>query len=158
MLFGFMKKKKEEPKVPEKKELLYLENVRVNCKASTKEEVIRGVGQMLVDSGYVNPSYVDAMLKREETCSTYMGNGLAIPHGVEEAKKEVLASGISVMVFPEGVEWDGNNVHVAIGIAGVGDDHLSILAIIADKMLDDEVVATIPQADAETVYKLLGGN
>ena len=76
----FKKSKKED--VADKMELLYLENVRIGCKADTKENVIRAVGQMLVDSGYVNPSYVDAMVKREETFSTFMGNELALPHGV----------------------------------------------------------------------------
>ena len=85
MLFS-KKAKKEEKKLA----LLYPENVKVGCKADTKENVIRQVGQMLVDSGYVNPSYVDAMVKREESFSTYMGNELALPHGVEEAKKENL--------------------------------------------------------------------
>lgn len=102
----FKKSKKED--VADKMELLYLENVRIGCKADTKENVIRAVGQMLVDSGYVNPSYVDAMVKREETFSTFMGNELALPHGVEEAKKEVKASGIAVMVFPEGTDWEEN--------------------------------------------------
>lgn len=72
MLF---KKKKDELK--EKKELLYRENIRVNCKADTQEAVIRQVGQMLVDSGYVDPAYVEGMLEREKSFSTFMGNGLA---------------------------------------------------------------------------------
>ena len=79
MLF---KKKKEE-----KKELLYRENIRVNCESAPKEQVIRTVGQMLADSGYVDQPYVDAMVEREKTFSTFMGSGLALPHGVEAAKK-----------------------------------------------------------------------
>lgn len=89
-------------KKTEKKELLYRENIRVNCKAKTQEEVIKEVGQMLVDAGYVDQPYVEAMVKREESCSTFMGNGLALPHGVEEAKKDIKESGIAVMTFPEG--------------------------------------------------------
>ena len=119
----FSKKAKKEEKKPA---LLYPENVKVGCKADTKENVIRQVGQMLVDSGYVNPSYVDAMVKREESFSTYMGNELALPHGVEEAKKEIKASGIAVMIFPEGTDWGGETVKVVVGIAGVGEEHLQI--------------------------------
>ena len=95
----FFKKKKEEK--TEKKELLYRENIRVNCASADKEQVIRSVGQMLADSGYVDQPYVDAMVEREKTFSTFMGSGLALPHGVEAAKKEVKASGIAVMTFPQ---------------------------------------------------------
>lgn len=140
-----------------KKELLYRENVRVNCKAQSKEEVIRKVGNMLVDTGYVKAAYVDAMLERENTFSTFMGNGLALPHGVEAAKKEVKQSGIAVMTFPDGIDWSGNEVKVVIGVAGVGEEHLRILGIIADKMLNPGEADKIANADADTVYRILSG-
>lgn len=149
MLFS---KKKEE-----KKELLYRENIRVNCSPASQEQVIRQVGQMLVDSGYVDPSYVDAMIQREKSCSTFMGSGLALPHGVEEAKKEIKASGIAVMVFSEPIDWGGNEVNVVIGISGVGDEHLQILSRIAEKMLDDTTAEQLLRGDVETVYQILGG-
>lgn len=152
----FFKSKTKEVK-EEKKELLYLKNIRVGCAKDTKENVIRQVGQMLVDSGYVNQSYVDAMLEREQSFSTFMGNGLALPHGVESAKEDVKQSGIAVMTFPEGIEWGGNEVYVVIGIAGVGEEHLNILSVIADVMLDEEISAKIPQSDADTVYQILTG-
>ncbi|MBO5055328.1 MAG: PTS sugar transporter subunit IIA [Eubacterium sp.] len=142
---------------PKKKELLYEENVRVNCKAESKEQVIRTVGQMLVDSGYVDQPYVEAMLEREKSFSTFMGNGLALPHGVESAKKDIKASGIAVMTFPEGIDWDGETVKVVIGIAGVGEEHLQILSVVADKMLDDETADKIANGDAKTVYRILSG-
>lgn len=142
---------------PKKKELLYRENVRVNCKQQTKEEVIREVGKMLVDAGYVGNAYVDAMLEREKSFPTFMGNGLALPHGVEAAKKEVKHSGIAVMTFPEGIDWSGNEVKVVIGVAGVGEEHLRILGIVADKMLDPDAADKIAHADADTVYKILSG-
>ncbi len=148
MLF---KSKKKEKKL----DLLYRENVVVNENASSKEEVIRQAGQLLVDRGYVNQSYVDAMIKREETCSTFMGNGLALPHGVEEAKKEVLSSGISVVSVPNGIDWGGEEVKIVIGIAGVGDDHLEILGKIADKMLSPEQAEELLSGNADTIYKLL---
>lgn len=152
MLF---KKKKDEPK--EKKELLYRENIRVNCKADTQEAVIRQVGQMLVDSGYVDPEYVEGMLEREKSFSTFMGNGLALPHGVEAVKKDIKASGIAVMTFPEGTDWGGNQVNVVIGIAGVGEEHLEILSVIAEKMLDEAAAAQVASGDVDTVYQILKG-
>ena len=154
MLFS-KKAKKEEKKLA----LLYPENVKVGCKADTKENVIRQVGQMLVDSGYVNPSYVDAMVKREESFSTYMGNELALPHGVEEAKKDIKASGIAVMIFPEGTDWGGETVKVVVGIAGVGEEHLQILSVIAEQALEEGNMERIINGSAQEVYEILkGGN
>ena len=154
MLFS-KKAKKEEKKLA----LLYPENVKVGCKADTKENVIRQVGQMLVDSGYVNPSYVDAMVKREESFSTYMGNELALPHGVEEAKKEIKASGIAVMIFPEGTDWGGETVKVVVGIAGVGEEHLQILSVIAEQALEEGNMERIINGSEQEVYEILkGGN
>ncbi|MCI9122670.1 MAG: PTS sugar transporter subunit IIA [Eubacterium sp.] len=150
-------KKKKEEAAPEKKELLYRENIRVNCEPDTQEQVIRTVGQMLVDSGYVDQPYVDAMIEREQSFSTFMGNGLALPHGVEAAKKEIKASGIAVMTFPKGIDWGGNEVHVVIGIAGVGEEHLEILSVIADKMLDDSAAEKLMAGDVDTVYQILAG-
>lgn len=147
----FKTKKKEE----EKLELLYQKNVKVNCQAASQEEVIRQLGQMLVDTGYVDQPYVEAMIKREESFSTFMGNGLALPHGVEEAKKDIKASGIAVMVFPEGTQWADETANIVIGIAGVGEEHLNILSIIAEKMLSPEAVDEIVKGDADTVYKML---
>lgn len=150
----FKKTKKEEEK---KLELLYLENVKVGCKADTKENVIRAVGQMLVDTGYVEQPYVDAMVKREESFSTFMGNELALPHGVEKAKKEVKASGIAVMVFPEGTDWSGEQVKVVVGIAGVGEEHLQILSSIAEVALEEGSMEKLVMGSKETVYEMLKG-
>lgn len=145
--------KKKEKKL----ELLYKENIKVNCKSDTKENVIRAVGNMLVNTGYVDAGYVEGMLEREKTFSTFMGNGLALPHGVEAVKKEVKQSGIAVMIFPDGVDWDGNEAKIIIGIAGVGDEHLSILASIAEKMLSEEAVEELLHADVDKVYHMLAG-
>ena len=133
------------------------ENIRTGCAPASQEDVIRQVGQMLVDSGYVDQPYVDAMLEREKTFSTFMGNLLALPHGVEAAKKDIKASGIAVMTFPEGTDWDGNTVKIVIGIAGVGEEHLQILSVIADKMLDADAAEKLAAGDVDTVYALLTG-
>lgn len=153
----FFKSKKKEEKKEEKKELLLRENIRVGCTSEPQAEVIRKVGQMLVDSGYVDQPYVEAMLEREKTFSTFMGSGLALPHGVEAAKKDIKSSGIAVMTFPDGVDWDGNPVHVVIGIAGVGEEHLEILSVIADKMLDEQTAERLANGDENTVYQILAG-
>jgi mannitol/fructose-specific phosphotransferase system IIA component len=154
----FKSKAKKEEKENEKKALLCRENILVNCKPDTQEHVIRKVGQLLVDAGYVNQPYVDGMLEREKSLCTFMGNGLALPHGVEAVKNEIKSSGIAVMTFPEATDWEGNEVHVVIGIAGVGEEHMKILSNIAETMLDEELCAKLPSMDAEGVYEVLGGN
>lgn len=113
---------------------------------------------MLVDTGYVDQPYVEAMIEREKSFSTYMGNELALPHGVEAAKKEIKASGIAVMVFPEGTQWGKEIVKIVIGIAGVGEEHLEILGVIADKMLAPDSVEKIVNGDVDTIYNMLSGN
>lgn len=114
------------------KEVLTAENVKLNVTVNSKEEAIRLAGELLVNNGYVNASYIDAMLEREVLTTTFMGNFIAIPHGTDESKKEVLASGISILQIPEGVDFGGGNVaKVVFGIAGKGDGHLEILSQIA---------------------------
>jgi len=115
-----------------KKEVLVAENVKLNVTVSNKEEAIRLAGELLVKNGYVNKSYIDSMMEREKLTTTYMGNFIAIPHGTDDSKKEVLESGISILQIPEGVDFGGGNVaKVVFGIAGVGDGHLEILSQIA---------------------------
>ena len=98
-----------------------------------------------------------AMLEREKTFSTFMGNGLALPHGVEAAKKQVKASGISVVTFKEPIDWDGNPVQTVIGIAGVGDEHLEILSMVAEAMLEEEICENFASYDTDHIYHILTG-
>ncbi len=138
-------------------ELLQKKNIFTNCKAKEKESVIREMGQILCDSGYVDESYIEAMLQRENTFSTNIGNGIAIPHGVEEAKKNIKKSGIAVMVFPEGTLWNDELVNVVIGIAGMGDEHLDVLANIADKLSTEEAVKNLINSNEEEIYHIFTG-
>lgn len=145
--------KKSSKKLP----LLLKENIKTNCKRMEKNEVIRAVGQMLVDSGYVKPEYIQGMIEREKTFATNIGNGIALPHGVEEAKKEIKASGIAVMIFPEGTDWDGEDVKLVIGIAGTGEEHLAILSNIAIKMSTPDAVEQLIAGSIDQIYQTLKG-
>lgn len=147
----FFKKKVQETK----KDLLLKENIKVNQKEMSKEDVIKTLGEMLVASDYVNSAYIDGMLEREKTYSTYMGAGLAIPHGVEEAKKQVKVSGIAVMIFPEGTVWEDEKVNIAVGIASVGEEHLEILGALSEVIMDEESASKLYKGDVNTVYKIL---
>ena len=132
------------------KEVLAKENIKLNVSLNNQEEAIRYAGQILVDNGYVESSYIDKMFEREELTSTYMGNFVAIPHGTEDAKSEVNDSGLSVVTVPEGVEYgDGNTVKILIGIAGKGDEHLDILSNIAIVLSDEDNIQSILDAASE---------
>ena len=111
--------------------LLREENIFLNQEFASKEEAIRFAGKALVKAGYVKESYIDAMIARDEMTSTYMGNDVAIPHGTEEAKKDVLNSGFTVLQVPKGVDFDGQKVRLIFGIAGKDGTHLEILSGIA---------------------------
>ena len=120
--------------------ILKSDNIIVGLKSESKEEAIERAGKMLVKEGYVNNNYIAAMQEREKIVSTYIGMGIAIPHGVGEAKKEVKESGIVVLQYPDGVVFGDDLAYLVIGIAGVGDDHLEILSNIATSLEDETLV------------------
>ena len=102
----------------------------------TKETAIRLAGKLLVDEGCVEPPYVEAMLDREKVFTTYMGMGIAIPHGTSEAKAQVKKTGITLVQFPEGVDFGDEKANLVFGIAGIGDEHLDMIQKIV-QALDD---------------------
>jgi PTS system mannitol-specific IIA component len=137
-------------------DILARSHVRVPGTARTKDDAIREAGQLLVDAGAVSPGYVDAMFEREKSVSTYMGNYLAIPHGTNEAKDTITRSALSVVRYDQPIDWDGNEVRFAVGVAGVENGHLEILNKIAIVFSDeDEVEKLIAAPSAEEVYALL---
>ena len=137
-------------------EVLTRDLVVVPGKARTRDEAIREAGDLLVGAGAVSPAYVDAMLDREASVSTFMGNGLAIPHGTNEAKGEIFRSAMCLVRLDEPVDWGGNLARVVVGIAGVGDEHLEILGKIAVLFSDpDQAQRVLDAPDADAVYGLL---
>jgi PTS system mannitol-specific IIC component len=123
----------------QEEQILTKENIKLGLKATSKTEAIKLAGRLLVEGGYVDESYIEAMLQREESLSTYIGNGVAIPHGVNAAKASIKKTGITVLQFPEGVDFGEGTANLVIGIAGVGKEHLSILSNLATIMGDEEV-------------------
>lgn len=131
-------------------------NIRVGLPAEPKEEAIRRAGELLVAGGYARPEYVDAMLRREELATTCLGMGLAIPHGTSDAKERVLRSGIVILQYPDGVDFDGEKAHLIVGIAGVGDEHLEILARLSASFEDEELLQRLMTAtDPQVIYDAL---
>lgn len=117
-------------------ELLAREAIRLDERAGSRDEAIRRCGALLVDIGAVAPAYVDAMLDRERSISTYIGEGVAIPHGTLNSKESVLRDALAVLRFPDGVDWDGFDVRVCVAIAAAGDGHVDILAQLASVLMD----------------------
>jgi PTS system mannitol-specific IIA component len=137
-------------------DILTVSQIKVPGTATSKDEAIKEAGQILVDAGAVTGEYVDAMYEREKSVSTYMGNFLAIPHGTNEAKDAIKASALSVVRYDTPIDWDGNEVRFAVGIAGLNNGHLEILGKIAVIFSDmDEVDKMIAAGSAGEVYELL---
>lgn len=124
--------------------------------ATNKQDAIREAGALLVAAGAVTSAYVDSMFEREASVSTYMGNFLAIPHGTNEAKESIIRSSLSLVRYPDPIDWDGKPVRFAVGIAGLNNEHLEILSKIAVVFSDeDEVLKLIDAATAEDIFTLL---
>ncbi|MFJ2506197.1 PTS sugar transporter subunit IIA [Microbacterium sp. NPDC087592] len=132
------------------------EQVRIHPGGATRDDALQEATDILVAAGAVTPAYVDAMRQREETVSTFMGNGLAIPHGTNDAKDAILASALSVVRYDGGVDWAGDSATFVIGIAGIGDEHLEILSRIAILFSEEDDVARLSAAQTpEELYALL---
>jgi len=114
-------------------DILTHETIRLQATAETKEDAIRQAGELLVEAGCVKPDYVLGMLEREKTMSTFVGNGVSIPHGQFDDLELVNRSGISVLQVPSGVEWlPGRTAYLIVGIAATHGEHISILQNLAE--------------------------
>ena len=137
-------------------QILQLGSVRIHTGSATQQEAMQEAADLLAAAGAVTPAYFDAMQQREATVSTYMGNGLAIPHGTNETKDTILNSGLSLVRYDGGVDWDGEEVHFVMGIAGRGDEHLEILGSVAILFSDEDDVARLAAAQTpEELYALV---
>lgn len=137
--------------------ILNVNNIELNVKSESKIEAIERAGRMLIANGYVDENYIDGMKAREEVVTTYMGNGVAIPHAINEYKKDIKNSGIVINQYPNGVDFgDGNIAYIVIGIAGVGDEHMDILSMIALVIMNEENVERLRNAKTkEDIIKII---
>jgi PTS system mannitol-specific IIA component len=126
--------------------LLQRQAIRLSERASVRDDAIRRCGETLVEIGAVDPTYVEAMLARERSVSTYVGEGVAIPHGTLAGKDAVHHDALAVLRFPEGVDWDGNPVVVCVAIAARGDGHTEILSELAQILLDPDRARALREA------------
>ena len=118
--------------------------IQVGGTAEDKTDAIRRVGRLLVETGHIEPGYVESMLARERVANTYLGNGIAIPHGIPKDRDLIKQTGVAVFQVPGGVEWNpGETVHLVVGIAAKSDEHLQILSNLTDVLGDDAEAARL---------------
>jgi PTS system mannitol-specific IIA component len=131
-------------------------SIRLDLSASNKEDAIRQTGAALLEVGAIDSSYINAMLERERSVSTFVGEGVAIPHGTLSGKDSVINDALVVLRFPDGVDWDGNDVRVCVGIAARGNGHIALLSQLASVLLDPNTAAALRAATTSSeVYELL---
>ena len=138
--------------------ILSPDRIQLQATAVDKTDAIRQAGQLLVSSGCVHARYVEGMLAREEVMSTYLGNGVSIPHGQYDNREDILQTGISVLQIPGGVEWeDGEKAYLIIGIAASSDDHIGVLSNLAEVIEDEEMTQKLSQtSDPALILAELG--
>ena len=127
--------------------VMHASGIKVGQAPVSKEEAIRAAGELLVAEGCVEPPYVDAMLEREKVFTTYMGMGIAIPHGTSEAKAQVKKTGITLVQYPEGVDFGDEKANLVFGIAGVGDEHLDMIQKIVQALENPEELEKMKTTD-----------
>ena len=146
----------DEPAPATDGDVLSLDSIVLAGTARSAADAIDEAGQLLVAAGAVEQAYVTAMHDRESSISTYMGNGLAIPHGTNEAKDAIRRTGLSFVRYPEPIDWNGKPAEFVVGIAGAGKDHMALLTKIAQVFLKADDVARLREATtAEEIKAIL---
>ena len=140
-------------------ELLPHDGIRLGLRASDRFDAVRQSGNVLVEIGAVEAPYVDAMLERERQISTSMGEGFAIPHGTDESRRWINETKLVFLQFPDGVDWGDDTVTVCVGIAAVGDEHVGLLARLAQVLVVPEQAARLRGAEwIDDVLAILGSS
>jgi mannitol/fructose-specific phosphotransferase system IIA component len=117
-------------------DVLPTEGIRLGLTATDKWDAIRQCGAVLLELGAVEAGYPETMLEREKSVSTFIGEGVAIPHGTDESRALVKRTTLGVLQFPSGVDWDGQTVTICVAIAAKGDEHVTVLSALAQILMD----------------------
>lgn len=135
------------PELSSKNQVICAEGIHLGLTPVTKEEAIEAAGNLLEELGYVDGTYVTAMQEREKLVSTYIGMGVAIPHGTTQAKGTVKKTGIVFLQYPEGVDFGIEKAQLVFGIAGIGDEHLELLSRLCTLLEDPDRLETLKTTD-----------
>ena len=123
--------------------VLTIDDIFLGCNANSMNEAIEHAGALLVARGSVSEEYIDGMKQRETKTPTYLGNGVALPHGVLESKEHIRSTGIVVVQHPKGVDWQQGTAYLVVGLAAIGNDHVRVLSQLAEILQDDELCKTL---------------
>ncbi|OAT48838.1 fused PTS fructose transporter subunit IIA/HPr protein [Providencia heimbachae] len=139
---------------------LSLNDIHIGATAPNKQNAIELVAAALTEAGYVKNGYVQGMLEREHQAPTFLGNGIAIPHGTTDTRAQVLNTGFAVFQFPQGIDWgDGQTAYIVIGIAAQSDEHLALLRQLTHVISDENIAQAMAKAgSAEELKSLLMGD
>jgi len=143
------------------KNVLIKESIQTNKSFTDNKEATVAAGKILFENGYIQQEYIDSMLEKLETQSfaTYIGNGVAIPHGMADGSKYVKNIGISIIQVPSGVEWNEERAYIVVGIAANSDDHMNVLASLADAIEDpNEAKKLWSESSVDRIFDLLSEN
>ena len=136
--------------------VLVLEAIRLAQHADDKWDALRQSGTLLEELGAVDEGYAAAILEREGQISTYMGEGVSIPHGTDAARALVRRTALGFIQYPDGVDWDGETVYLCIPIAASGDEHVGVLSALAEILVEGDSAAALREAtDVDAVLALL---
>ncbi|EQC0316186.1 PTS sugar transporter subunit IIA [Yersinia enterocolitica] len=117
------------------------ENIHLECHAKNKAEVLSMEGKEFKAKGYINQDCIAFLNEREQQVSTFLGNGITLPHLPKSATNIIVKTGVEIFQFPDGVIWDRNNVmFIAIGVIAKEKEHIDVLKDIAS-IFSDEIIA-----------------
>ncbi len=125
------------------------QDIVLNAKFADKKEAIEACADILIRNGYVEKQYKQDMIRRDQESSVYLGNGVALPHGLSESKDTVKKAGICFIQVPEGVDFDGETAYLLVGVAGKKEDHVTILAHVAQALMDEENIEALKKTDSK---------
>lgn len=137
------------------------EDIAIIEGAYSKQQAIELVSNNMIQAGFVAQDYTQAMLDRDSQISTFLGNGIAIPHGTTEKRDSVLKTGLKVIYFPQGINWDedNNTAYVVIGIAAKANEHLDILRQLTRAVIAEDTLERIKQVKTpDDLLAIIQGN
>lgn len=132
------------------------DNIVLNAKYANKEEAIKACADIFIKGGYTDESYKADMLQRDKEASVYLGNGVALPHGLASSKETIKNSGICFVQVPDGVDFNGEKAYLLVGVAGKGEEHVELLGKIGQSLMDEGVIEKLKNSTSkEEVINLL---
>lgn len=123
---------------------LSTDDIALGCKEQNKKDVLLQICKVFQKKSFVSSTCIDNLEEREKQISTYLGNGVALPHISDKQGNLVQHSGIHIFQFPNGIKWD--KLHIAflvIAVAAKEQEHITILKNIASLVSNEIVIRAL---------------